>query len=289
MIQVDRSKLKAEWRNAEYKKGLEEFLMKVAMLKPLAKFEVSDKGIETKRHRNKETDEVTTTQEVFRIKVYENGERLGSISIATRWRNGGNEECYAVEGFRVSKSRGSRNVTTTSDLKKAISVVKKVFTPRVDDEMTELIKSNVTNGVRALHNGLTNSLRWDFNVEGEIAMYAMQAYYARKHGEDKCYMPSKPTSIRDMPAHDKKCDEFEHINELKNMVDAKLGYGVKANADNSLIVYSYATDTVQRYASYEDLPENIAEKYAVFKVLKVNEPISHIGCMLPEGFAFVSK
>lgn len=289
MIQVDRSKLKAEWRNAEYKKGLEEFLMKVAMLKPLAKFEVSDKGIETKRYRNKETDEVTTTQEVFRIKVYENGERLGSISIATRWRNNQNEECYAVEGFRVSKSRGSRNVTTTSDIKKAMSVVKKVFTPRVDDEMTELIKSNVTNGVRALHNGLTNSLRWDFNVEGEIAMYAMQAYYARKHGEDKCYMPSKPTSIRDMPAHDKKCDEFEHINELKNMVDAKLGYGVKANADNSLVVYNYATDTVQKYDSFYALPDNIKEKYAVFKVLKVNEPISHIGCMLPEGFAFVSK
>ena len=289
MIVVDRSKVKAEWRNAEYKKGLEEFLMKVAMLKPLAKFEISDKGIETKRHRNKETEEVITTQEVFRIKVYENGERLGSISITTRWRNGNSEECYGVEGFRVSKSRGSRNLTTTNDLKKAISVVKKVFTPRVDDELTELIKSNVTNHVRQLHNSITNTLRWDFNVEGEIAMYAMQAYYARKHGEDKCYMPSKPISVKDLQQHDKKCDDFEHINELKNMVDAKLGYGVKANADNSLVVYSYATHTFQRYASYEDLPENIAEKYAVFKVLKQGEAISHIGCMFTEGFAFVSK
>ena len=73
------------------------------------------------------------------------------------------------------------------------------------------------------------------------------------------------------------------------MVDAKLGYGVKANADNSLVVYSYATDSVQRYASYEDLPENIAEKYAVFKVLKEGEAISHIGCMFSEGFAFLAK
>lgn len=287
MIQVDRSKVKAEWRNAEYKKGLEEFLMKVAMLKPLAKFELSDRCVETKRYT--EDGETKVKFEVFRIKVFENGERLGSISIQGRWRNNGTEECYAVEGFRVSKSRGSRNLTTTTDLKKAISVVKKVFTPRVDDELTELIKSNVTNGIKQLHNGVTNSLRWDFNVEGEISMYAMQAYYARKHGEDKCYMPSKPSSIKDFSIHDKRCDEFEHINELKNMIDAKLGYGVKANADNSLIVYSYATDTLQRYASYEDLPENIAEKYAVFKVLKAGEPISHIGCMLAEGFAFVSK
>jgi hypothetical protein len=288
MIQVDRSKVKAEWRNAEYKKGLEEFLMKVAMLKPLAKFVTSDKGIEVKRHMD-ENNEPKSTPYVFRVKVYENGERLGSISVQDRWRNGQNEECYAVEGFRVNKSRGSRNLTTTSDLKKAMSVVKKVFTPRVKDEMIELIKSNVTNGIRSLHNGVTNSLRWEFNVEGEMAMYAMQAYYARKNGEDKCYMPSKPISIKNLEQHDKRCDEFEHINELKNMVDAKLGYGVKANADNSLVVYSYATDTVQKYASYEDLPENIAEKYAVFKVLKQSEAVSYIGCMLAEGFAFVAK
>jgi hypothetical protein len=287
MIVVDRSKVKAEWRNAEYKKGLEEFLMKVAMLKPLAKFEASDRCVETKRYT--ENGETKTKVQVFRIKVYENGERLGSISVTTRWRNRDSEECYAVEGFRVSKSRGSRNLTTTSDLKKAMSVVKKVFTPRVNDELAELIGNTVGQGVKQLHSTCTNQLRWDFNVEGEIAFYAMQAYYARKHGEDKCYMPSKPASIKNLEHHDKKCDEFEHVNELKNMIDAKLGYGVKANADNSLVVYSYATDTVQRYASYEDLPESIAEKYAVFKVLKAGEPISHIGCMLPEGFAFVAK
>jgi hypothetical protein len=180
-------------------------------------------------------------------------------------------------------------MTTTTDLKKAVSVVKKVFTPRVDNELTELIKGNVTNHVRQLHSSVTNILRWDFNIEGEMAFYAMQAYHARKHGEDKCYMPAKPISIKDLVAHDKKCDDFEHINELKNMIDAKLGYGVKANADNSLIVYSYATDTLQRYASFDDLPENIKEKYAVFKVLKQGEAISHIGCMFTEGFAFVAK
>jgi hypothetical protein len=287
MIEVNRNRVKAEWRNSEYKKGLEEFLTKVAMLKPLAKFHLSDRCIETKHYM--EGEERKTKYEVFRVKVYENGERLGSISIQGRWRNGQNEECYAVEGFRVAKSRGSRNLTTTSDLKKAISVVKKVFTPRVDDELTRLIKDKVTSGIKNLHSSCANTLRWEFNVEGEIAMYAMQAYHARKHGEDKCYMPAKPISIKDLDKHDKKCDEFEHANELKNMVDAKLGYGVKANADNSLVVYNYATDTVQKYISFEDLPSNIKEKYAVFKVLKVNEPISHIGCMIGEGFSFVAK
>ena len=58
MIQVDRNKVKAEWRNAEYRTGLEELLTKVAMLKPLAKFEVSDKGIEVKHLR--ENDEVVS-------------------------------------------------------------------------------------------------------------------------------------------------------------------------------------------------------------------------------------
>ena len=38
MIVVDRSKLKAEYRNANYAEGLEDYLHKVSMLKPLATF-----------------------------------------------------------------------------------------------------------------------------------------------------------------------------------------------------------------------------------------------------------
>jgi len=287
MIAVDKTKLKAEWRNLDYAKNLEEFLEKVAMVKPLAKFSVSDKCVQGERYRDATDNEVKTRQFIASIRVYENGEKLGSIGITSRWRNGQNEDAYGVESFRIHKSKGARNMITTSDMKKAISVVKKMFAPRQDTELVDLIRNKVTGFVKGASDTMTNQLRWDFNIEGELALYAMEAYKARRRGDSTCSMPAKPISISDISKHDDKCERYEVAKHLKDLIIAKQGYGVKANADNSLVVYSYATDTVQRYESFNELPENIQQKYAMFKVLKEGEAITTIGCYYSEGFAFV--
>jgi hypothetical protein len=286
MIVVDRTRLKTEWRNLDYTKNLEEFLEKVAMVKPLAKFSVSDKDVRTERYRD-EANDLQIRYSINNIRVYENGEKLGSISIASRWRNGQNEDAYGVESFRISKSKGNRTMTTTSDLKKAISVVKKVFTPRQDAELIDLIGNRVTGFVKGASDTLANQLRWDFSVDGELTFYAMQAYKARRRGDAACSMPAKPASIRDISAHNEKCERYEVAQHLKDMVLAKQGYGIKRNVDNSIVVYSYATDTVQKYESFDELPENIQQKYAMFKVLTEGEAIATIGCNYGEGFSFV--
>jgi hypothetical protein len=287
MIVVDRTKLKTEWRNLDYAPNLEEFLEKVAMIKPLAKFSVSDKCVRTERYRDDADKETKIRYTINNVRVYENGERLGSISITSRWRNGMNEDAYGVESFRINKSKGNRNMATTSDMKKAVSIAKKMFTPRQDTELADLIGNKVTGFVRGAHDTLSNQLRWDFSVDGELTLYAMQAYKARRRGDAACTMPAKPASISNIANHDEKCEKFEVAKHLKDMVGAKQGYGVKLNVDKSLVVYSYATGTVQRYESFSELPENIQQKYAMFKVLAEGEAIATIGCHYGEGFAFV--
>lgn len=287
MIVVNKDKLKAEHRNAEYEEGLEEFLTKVAMLKPLAKFAITDKCVTSKRY--KEGDEIKHKTVVYLIRAYENGERLGTIGRSTRWRNGKEEAVYMVEGFRVNKQRGSRNMTTTADMKKAISVVKKTFVPRQDEELRELVKNQVSHQVNSLASSYGNSLRWDFSQESELLFYAMQAYHARMSGDANATMPAKPTSIRDINKHDKNCEQYNATKTLDEMVKAKMGYGVKAMTDSSLVVYDFANDTVHKYESFDDLPMDIQQKYAMFKVLEKGEAILNIGCKLNEGFAFVAK
>ena len=287
MIAVDRSKLKAEWRNIGYAKDLEEFLEKVAMVKPLTKFSVSDKCVKTERYNDKEDGTLKTRYFISNIRVYENGERLGSISITSRWRNGSSEDAYGVESFRIHKFKGNRNTATTSDLKKAVSIAKKMFTPREDIELVDLIRNKVTGFVVGAHGTLVAQLRWDFNVEEELAFHATEAYKARRRGDSTFSMPANPISISNIAAHDEKCERYEIAKHFKNMIAAKQGYGVKLNADKSLVVYSYATDTVQRYESFYELPESIQQKYAMFKVLKSDEAIATIGCNYGDGFSFV--
>lgn len=292
MIVVDRKRLKAEWRNLEYEDKLEELLEKTAMLKPLATFEVSDKDVITRRYRDDPSnanEQFKTKYTLKRIRVYENGERIGSIGVSTRWRHRQEEFTYEVEGFRIAKARGSRNVTQTANLKTAISTIKKVFVPREDVELKQLISNNVTQALNQLHGTLINMIRWDFNVESELTMYAMEAYKARRRGDSGCSMPARPISVGDIKTHDKKCDEFDAVHGLYEMVQAKKGLGIKTNHDKSIAVYSFETDSITKFNSYDDLPEAIASKYAVFHVLNINEAQPSIGVKFQEGYAFIAN
>ena len=77
MIAVDKTKLKAEWRNLGYAKNLEEFLEKVAMVKPLAKFSVSDKCVRTERYNDRQDNDTIMTivffEKVKQITIFEDG------------------------------------------------------------------------------------------------------------------------------------------------------------------------------------------------------------------------
>jgi hypothetical protein len=291
MIVVDRSRLKAEWRNLDMMPKLEEFLEKVALLKPLCKFEVSDKDVSNIRYRDDPKDsseEWKHKQLIKRIRVYENGERIGSIGIGDRWRRSGTEEVYEVEGFRIQKFRGNQNVTQTKDLKVAVREAKKVFTPREDQELKDLLGNTVNSNLNSVHGSLANALRWDFNTEAEICFYAMQGYMARRHGDKECSMPATPTTIRNLAEHDKKCEAYGATHELYAMLQAKKGLAIRTNHDKSIAVYNYETDSITKFQSYDDLPEGIACKYAVFNVLDVNEPQPHIGIKFQEGYAFIA-
>jgi hypothetical protein len=119
---------------------------------------------------------------------------------------------------------------------------------------------------------------------------AMLSYEARLRGEPTITMPSTSTSLlsKDMVKHDNKCEQYRHWNILKQALDAKLGYGVIAKADNSLVLYSLAFDSITHYKHYDDLPKGIQEKFAMFKVLNANEGYGHIGCKFKDGLFFIA-
>lgn len=287
MIQVDKSNIKGEYRNeAIFMPELEEFLEKVALAKPLCKFEVHDNDVRKVHDRSNEA-QVKTSHVIYRVRVLENGENLGGISIEDRWRDGKYEKAYGVSSFRISKERGRYDTALTKDIKVALRTVKKVFLAREDDELKSLIKENVTTEVTRCHGTLGNALRWDMTQDAEMTFYAMQAWRARSRGEQNASMPAVPVSVRNIAEHDKKCENYDQMNDIFNELKTKRGYGVLANLDNSITVYAFATDKIFRFDSFDMLPQNIQQKYAMFKVLQVNEPIATIGMKLANNFAFV--
>jgi hypothetical protein len=288
MIAVNKDKVKAEWRHtAPYTPNLEEFLIKVAMSKPTCEFVVTDRCISNSRYRNTETDTIEVRPEINTIKVYENGEKLGEIGVADRYRNGSNEKAYFVSSFRIIKFRGGRNTTTSADMKVALRAVKQSFVARADDELRTQIKNQILENINSQHNQGENALRWDFDQNSELAFYAMEAHKARQRGDKYAMLPVRPISIKNLDEHNKKCEQFEHISALHHMAKASLGYGIKANPMGGLSVYDFATDTVTKYGAFSDLPENIQHKYAMFKVLSYGESITTIGCKFTDEYSYV--
>jgi hypothetical protein len=223
---------------------------------------------------------------IYRIKIYENGEELGFVSTGTRYLAGNKEEVYGVGSFRIRKERGG-SATMTKDIKVALRTVKRMLVSRVDNELVDLIKNKVESNIRQIMYHTRNNLRWDIDSEEEVIFYAMQAYHAKKRGEDRVSLPSKLVSVKDEKGHQRKCEEFEASSSLELAHHAKTGYGVMLNADGGYVVYDYALGALEKYPSFYGLPIYLQEKLGIFKLLNVDEPVMNVGCKFDEGMFYI--
>jgi hypothetical protein len=281
MVNIDKSQLNVKHRDTlPYSNNLLDFAYQVALVKPLCKLVVDENCLD------KIWNEGKSEGVIYRIKIYENGEELGFISTGTRYLAGNKEEVYGVGGFRIHKDRGG-SATLTKDIKVALRTAKRMLTSRVDNELVDLIKNKVESSMKHIVYHTKNTLRWDIDNEEEIIFYAMQAYHAKKRGEDKVSLPSNLVSVKDEKDHHRKCEAFEASSNLELAHHAKTGYGVMVNADEGYAVYDYALGALEKYPSFYDLPIYIQEKLGIFKLLNVDEPVLKVGCKFDGGMFYI--
>lgn len=288
MLTVDKTKLNIAHRDAEYVGKLEEFAEQFTKARPMCDFFVDDDCMMT---MYKDVDGTRVgVKYIRRLKVTSAGEMLGHIGISDRYRNGSTESVYEVSSFRIRKERGNENATQAKDLKVALRVAKKTLVSRVDDELKELIGKKVRDNVYAMHNGARNEMRWEFKVDDEIIFMAMLGYEARLKSEPTISMPSTAFTLtgKDMKKHDTKCERYKTWTDLQLALDAKQGYGLMLRNDNSITMYSLAQDSITHYKHYGELPTSVQEKFAMFKVLEINEGYSHIGCKFVDSMFFIA-
>jgi len=281
MVNIDKSQLNVKHRDTlPYGNNLLDFAYQVALAKPLCKLVVDENCLDNVWKDGK------AESVIYRIKIYENGEELGFISTGTRYLAGNKEEVYGVGSFRIRKERGG-SATLTKDIKVALRTVKRMLVSRVDNELVDLIKNKVESNIRQIMYHTRNNLRWDIDSEEEVIFYAMQAYHAKKRGEDRVSLPSKLVSVKDEKIHQRKCEEFEASSSLELAHHAVTGYGVMLNADGGYVVYDYALGALEKYPSFYGLPIHLQEKLGIFKLLNVDEPVMKVGCKFDEGMFYI--
>jgi gas vesicle protein len=286
-IAVDRSVLRKEYREAELEQQLINFADLVSFAKPCCNFVIDDTCVDREWTVDEENKSIAKHL-IRKLRVFENGEELGDICVARRYTRGSSEMVYKVRSFRISKERGDRNGVMAKDIKVALRHAKKVLVSRESSELIKQVKDRVQDNVNYLESRLQHQLSWTMDCQNIGIKFALLAHEARQKGEQTINVPvSVVTLAHKQKDHEEACEEYKEVKSLKEAVANSKGYGVFRRIDDSLVVYSFATDTVKRYSSFDELPEHIQSKYAMFKVIEQDDPHATLGCKFNEGYTYV--
>lgn len=286
MLKINRDKLNADKRQTPINSELEKFATQVSLAKPLCDFVAEKNSIKNV------VIEGEAHEFIMRLYLYQNGDSVGEVFVDHQYKRGSNElePVYGVKSFRIEKSRGDRDSKRSKDIKVALRIAKKMLVARELEEMRSVIDEKISSQLQSLFRYKYNDLLREMDCNRELSMYAINAYQARKRGENTLTITATPVTIppNKLDKHNKMCEEYMEVHALNEYYKTKQGYGVKVMADASIVVLSYADNTLCRFKSYDELPSKIAEKFAMFKVLQKDEPYVHLGCKFDSELLYIS-
>jgi hypothetical protein len=246
-------------------------------------YSYKDETDEQGKTRSKQTR--TTT--IHKIKVFQEGEELGAVSMSERYHQGNKDIVYGVHSFRINKERGDREATLTKNFKVALRTVKKVLVSRADDELQNLLWDKVESHLSSLVNTSRSYVQYSTDVGNETFNLAMLAYQARLKGEATITLPSTLKTVKDKKNHDKNCEHFTTSSFLHEQLKSNAGYAVKSYPNGAFVVLRLVDRTIKKYASFDLLPDDIQNKLGMFKVIPANDPYAHLGCRFDEDMYYI--
>ena len=286
MIHIDKTNLKQKHKDADMHPNLSAYVTEVSLIKPTCDFFVNDECVQT-GWRRLESGDTEDYKQIYRVNVREDGENIGFLSIVKQYRNGGNEDVYGVGSFRINKSRGRQDETTTKHLKVALRNVKKLMVGRDYTELADLIKDGVTNSIHSLTYNAKNHIKWGVDQEELAVDYALLAYQARNNNMDSVVLPADEKKYARRKELHKDIAKYLEVQALNDMITKKQGYGVQTFSNGSYAVYNFSNNSIKRYKTMEELPSDIMLRLPMFKVMQSEEVNVTFGCMVKADMYFI--
>jgi hypothetical protein len=285
-VTINKESMTAEQRAYPMRENLAQLVTEVSHMNPLLDF-MCDTHCTTK-------DWITAKggydNFIYKVKVLQDGEELGGLTVSTRYRRSiGSELVYGIESFRISKERGRGDTTYSKDLKVALRTAKKTLVARATDEMFNHVYAQVKHNLDSLLSSVRNGVRYAIDMNDEAMAYAQAAYSAHKQGKTTVEMPVKLKSVRDYDEYLRRCEQMDCVNNLHTNFKDRNGYAVKVLEDGKIVCVHLDSNTVVKYQDIDSLPSDMANKFVMFKVINAHEPYEHLGVKFDNGFFFITK
>jgi hypothetical protein len=286
MVYIDKTNLKQKHKDAEMHPNLPAYVTEVALIKPTCDFFVNDECVQTGWRRD-DSGNTQDYKQIYRVNVREDGENIGFLSIVREYRTGTTADVYGVGSFRINKSRGRSDETTTKHLKVALRNVKKLMVGRDYTELADLIKEGVTNSIHSLTYNAKNHIKWGVDQEELAVDYALLAYHARNNDMDSVVLTANEKKYARRKELHKDIAKYLEVQALNDMIAKKQGYGVQTFSNGSYAVYNFNNNSIKRYKTTEELPSDIMIRLPMFKVMQMEEVNVAFGCMVKADMYFI--
>jgi hypothetical protein len=213
------------------------------------------------------------------MKVYEDNEWVGTVGVDQESRSDTNF-VFTVSNWRIDKSRGRRNTTTTKKLDVAVRECKKAFKKRNLLELYEKGSDDAISAcnraVRDLSNPISNS-----HILRNSTAVQLVAY---------CLANNMPFDNRDLidahaklksPEYTKAVDEYLLAMEVSRankmaVVDVGGRFAYKAMVEGE-------ADVQLVTKAYEELSQHMQDKIAVLQLMQDNEMVRNVGFRAKAG------
>jgi hypothetical protein len=213
------------------------------------------------------------------MSVYEDNEKVGVVGVDQDGRSD-TGYIYTVSNWRIDKSRGRRNTTTTKKIDVAVRECKKTFKKRNILELYEKGQDDATTAcnraIRDLTNPITNSQLLRNSTGIQLVAYCM-ANNLPFDNKELITLHDKLKSEEYGEAVDKYllAMEVSRANKMA-VIDVGGRFAYKAMVEGE-------SDVQLITKEYEELSQNMQDKIAVLQLMQDNEMVRDVGFRAKAG------
>jgi hypothetical protein len=215
------------------------------------------------------------------VDVSEDGEKLGLIGVDTHYRSNTDQRfVYYVNSWRINKSRGNQNTTSSLKIETITRECKKLFKPKNRLEVYEKGVEELQNKFNRAHRELVTPIQ-HANFIKSVASVQLLAY----------------SLLHNIPIIDREIvdtrDALMSDKYKKAVEDYDVAYSISSSTRYPVVevggMFMYAGATEVECKTYEELSQSQQEKIAVLQLMQDNEMVRDVGFRASAGKYYLTQ
>jgi len=214
--------------------------------------------------------------------VYSDNQRVGEVKVEKDWRK--SVIMYCIQSERIQKTRGTRDVTSSSKLNIAMRHAKKYWKAKDLAELYSIGNAKVRSELRDSISNLKHRIARGAELGNKWVKIQSYMFHMLTNREINPLTKREIEDIFTSPTYAKHMGDYRLARDIERLLDANKIISVMKHEDG----YMFYEDDKVVCKVYEDLPEDWQNKLAVLQLVSDEEIVRDVGFKYTnESFAII--